>query len=141
VGLNSTLLIEIGGYTMSTRSRPLSPHLQIYRPQLTALLSIIHRSTGVALTAASVGLVWGLVALAAGPEAFMRFTDVANGILGRLVTAAFVFCLVYHWLNGLRHLAWDTGWGLDLKRAYATGWLVVALAPTLTALVLWRLWA
>ncbi len=126
---------------MATRARPLSPHLQVYRPQLTSLLSIIHRATGVALSAAALGLVWGVVALATGQQAFATFTDLANGFIGRLVCAGFVFCLMYHWLNGLRHLAWDTGWGLEIKRAYATGWVVVVLAPTLTALLLWLLWA
>ncbi|MCB1598977.1 MAG: succinate dehydrogenase, cytochrome b556 subunit [Lysobacterales bacterium] len=125
---------------MATRARPLSPHLQIYRPQLTSLLSITHRATGVALSAGSLLLVWGLVALAAGPEAWHEFAQLMSTVVGRLVVAAFVFSLVYHWLNGLRHLAWDTGWGLDLKRAYATGWSLVVLAPLLTALILWRLW-
>jgi succinate dehydrogenase / fumarate reductase cytochrome b subunit len=125
---------------MATRARPLSPHLQIYRPQLTSLLSITHRATGVALSAGSLLLVWGLVALAAGSEAWNQFAQLMNSVVGRLVVAAFVFSLVYHWLNGLRHLAWDTGWGLDLKRAYATGWTLVVLAPVLTAVVLWRMW-
>ncbi len=125
---------------MATRARPLSPHLQIYRPQLTSLLSITHRATGVALSAGSLLLVWGLVALAAGAEAWNQFAQLMNSFVGRLVVAAFVFALVYHWLNGLRHLAWDTGWGLDLKRAYATGWTLVVLAPVLTAIILWRMW-
>lgn len=126
---------------MATRSRPLSPHLQIYRPQLTSLLSIIHRSTGVALCAGAVALVWGIVAVAMGGDHYACFSDFARGIFGRLLTVAFVFCLIYHWLNGLRHLAWDTGWGLEIKRAYQTGWVVVVLAPTLTLLTLWCLWA
>lgn len=125
---------------MATRARPLSPHLQIYRPQLTSLLSITHRATGVALSAGSLLLVWGLVALAAGAEAWSQFAQLMTSVVGRLVVAAFVFALVYHWLNGLRHLAWDTGWGLDLKRAYATGWTLVVLAPVLTAIILWRMW-
>lgn len=128
------------GLKMATRSRPLSPHLQIYRPQLTSLLSIIHRSTGVALCVGAVGLVWGVVAAGLGADAYASFIAFAVSIFGRLLTAAFVFCLVYHWLNGLRHLAWDTGWGLQIKEAYATGWLVVVLAPALTALSLWCLW-
>ncbi len=122
-------------------TRPLSPHLQIYRPQLTSLLSIIHRATGVALCVGSAALVWGIVAVALGPAAYATFSDFAGSMFGRLLTAAFVFCLVYHGLNGLRHLAWDTGWGLEIKRAYQTGWLVVVLAPTLTLLTLWCLWA
>lgn len=128
------------GLKMATRSRPLSPHLQIYRPQLTAVLSIAHRSTGVALCAGAVALVWGIVATALGADAYTCFSNFAASIIGRLLTAAFVFCLVYHWLNGLRHLAWDTGWGLEIKRAYATGWTVVVAAPVLTALSLWCLW-
>lgn len=128
------------GIKMATRPRPLSPHLQIYRPQLTASLSIIHRATGVALAAGSIGLIWGVVAVALGADAYASFSAFAASIFGRLLTAVFVFCLIYHWLNGLRHLAWDTGWGLQIKQAYATGWLVVALAPTLTAVSLWCLW-
>ena len=111
---------------MATRSRPLSPHLQVYRPQLTSVLSITHRATG--------------VALAIGRETFEHFMTCVDGKLGRLLTGAFVFCLIYHLLNGIRHLAWDTGWGLDLKRAYATGWSLVVLAPLLTAVALWCLW-
>lgn len=125
---------------MATHPRPLSPHLQVYKPQLTSLLSIIHRATGVALTAGALGLVWGLLSLALGREEFEYFRACANSMLGKLVTAAFVFCLVYHFLNGIRHLGWDTGWGLDLKRAYATGWLLVVLAPVLTALTLFWIW-
>ncbi len=125
---------------MATRSRPLSPHLQIYRPQLTSLLSIIHRATGVTLCIGAVALVWGIVAVALGAEAYATFSAFASSILGRLLTAAFVFCLIYHGLNGLRHLAWDIGWGLEIKQAYASGWLVVALAPTLTAISLWCIW-
>lgn len=126
---------------MASRARPLSPHLQVYRPQLTSMLSIMHRATGVALCAGALLLVWALVALAAGPETWAQFAGLMTGVIGKLISAGFVFSLVYHWLNGLRHLAWDTGWGLDLKRAYTTGWLLVALAPLLTAFILWRLWA
>ena len=79
---------------MATRARPLSPHLQIYRPQLTSLLSITHRATGVALSAGSLLLVWGLVALAAGPEAWHEFAQLMSTVVGRLVVAAFVFSLV-----------------------------------------------
>lgn len=120
--------------------RPLSPHLQVYKPQLTSILSILHRATGVALCAGVIGLVWGLLSLSIGRVEFEYFRACINGPLGKLATAAFVFCLVYHFLNGIRHLGWDTGWGLDLKRAYATGWTVVAAAPVLTALALYWIW-
>lgn len=126
---------------MATRARPLSPHLQVYRPQLTTTMSILHRATGIGLCAAALVLVCGLLSLAAGPDSWAQFAHLMNGTIGKLVTAAFLLTLVYHWLNGLRHLVWDTGWGLDLKRAYATGWTVAILTPLLTALILWRLWA
>ena len=125
---------------MAQRARPLSPHLQIYRPQLTSMLSFAHRITGVALTVAGLLLTWGLVALASGPEAFAIFHDFTRSIVGRLATAGFVLSMVYHFLNGIRHLGWDSGWGLDLKRTYATGWVVSVLTPLLTALVLWYAW-
>lgn len=125
---------------MPSSARPLSPHLQIYRKQLTSVTSITHRITGLVLCAAAMLLCWGLIALAAGPEAWTGFTAFLASIPGRVISAAAVFVLVYHWLNGLRHLAWDTGWGLDLKRAATTGWLVVALTPLLSALALWCLW-
>lgn len=126
---------------MPSRARPLSPHLQIYRKQLTSVTSIIHRLSGVALTGAALALTWGLIALAAGTQPWAQFVAFLVSGVGRVLIAGSVFVLVYHWLNGMRHLAWDTGWGLDLKRAALTGWTVVALTPVLSALVLWRLWA
>jgi succinate dehydrogenase / fumarate reductase cytochrome b subunit len=125
---------------MPSRARPLSPHLQIYRKQLTSVTSIIHRLTGVVLSGFAVLVTWGLVALASGAPAWNQFAGCLAGPLGRLATAAAVVLLVYHWLNGMRHLAWDTGWGLDLKTAAITGWSVVALTPILSALALWCLW-
>lgn len=125
---------------MPSSARPLSPHLQIYRKQLTSVTSITHRITGLVLCAVALLLCWGLIALAAGPEAWGTFTAFLGSLPGRVVSAAAVVVLVYHWLNGVRHLAWDTGWGLDLKRAAMTGWLVVGLTPLLSAFALWCLW-
>lgn len=125
---------------MSALQRPLSPHLQVYKPQLTAVTSIAHRITGLVLSAGALFLSWGLVALASSREAYEHFLGFASAIPGRILTAAIVLSFAYHLLNGLRHLAWDTGWGLDLKRAYATGYLVLAMSPVLAALTLWLLW-
>lgn len=126
---------------MPSSARPLSPHLQIYRKQLTSVTSITHRLTGLVLCAAALLLSWGLIALAASPDAWASYTGFLASVPGRVISAAAVLVLVYHWLNGLRHLAWDTGWGLDLKRAATTGWLVVGLTPVLSALALWCLWS
>jgi succinate dehydrogenase / fumarate reductase, cytochrome b subunit len=118
------------------RERPLSPHLQVYRWQITMTLSILHRATGVALALGAFGLVWWLVAVAAGGDTYQTFAGLAASIPGRIVLFAFSLCLFYHLLNGLRHLLWDIGWGLEIPRVYATGWSVLALTVVLTS-VLW----
>lgn len=126
---------------MSGNARPLSPHLQVYRPQLTSLTSIMHRLSGLSLCAAALLLVWWLVALAAGEAAYRIFQDCLVSLPGKLAVAFIVLALCYHFFNGIRHLLWDTGWGLDLKRAYATGWAVLGLTPLTAALVLWSVWS
>ena len=120
---------------MSTikRERPLSPHLQVYRPQLTTVLSFIHRATGVVLSIGAFGIVVWLLALAGDANDFARVRDLTASPLGCAVILAFAFALAYHLLNGIRHLAWDAGWGLEIKRTYQTGWAVVVLAFVATA--------
>lgn len=117
---------------MATDNRPLSPHLQVYRPQLTSMLSILHRLTGVALAFGTLLLVWWLIAAATGPEAYDAAQDFIGSILGRLLLLGWTFALFYHLANGIRHLAWDTGRGFELATAYTTGWLVVIAAIVLT---------
>jgi succinate dehydrogenase / fumarate reductase cytochrome b subunit len=114
--------------------RPLSPHLQIYRWQWTMTLSILHRSTGIALTAGSLYLVWWLVAIAAGPEAYATISAFSNSIVGKLMLLGWTFSLFYHLSNGIRHLVWDAGIGLDLKTSYMSACLVIALAVALTVI-------
>ena len=115
-------------------NRPLSPHLQIYRPQLTSVLSILHRITGVALAVGTILLVYWLIAAASGPEAFA----VANGIIGSwiglILLFGWTFALFFHLANGIRHLFWDAGLGFELKTVYASGWTVVVAAAVLTLL-------
>lgn len=119
---------------MTSDPRPLSPHLQVYRWQLTSVLSILHRATGVALTLGAVLLVWWLVAAAEGPDAFGR----AQAFLGSPVGLALLFlwslALYYHLCNGLRHLWWDTGRGLELPAVYAGGWAMLAGTVVLTVI-------
>jgi succinate dehydrogenase / fumarate reductase cytochrome b subunit len=119
---------------MAESNRPLSPHLQIYRPQLTSVLSITHRATGVALTLGLLLLVYWLLALAAGPESYSSARDLLASWIGKMVLFGFSFALFYHLCNGIRHLFWDAGWGFELDSAYASGWAVVAVSAALTVL-------
>ena len=119
-----------------TDPRPLSPHLQIYRPMLTMMLSIIHRITGSALYFGSALLVWWVFAAALGPEAYATFQSVAGSIPGKLVLFGFTWALVHHLIGGLRHLVWDTGRGFDLATVELMARLSVAASVTIT-LVIW----
>lgn len=116
------------------RNRPLSPHLQVYRPQITSVLSITHRMTGIVLSLGAVFLVLWLVAAAAGPEYYELAQHCAGSWLGRLFLFGFSACLFYHLLNGIRHLFWDAGHGFEIATATRTGWAVVIGAVLLTAL-------
>lgn len=113
---------------------PLSPHIQIYRPQLTSVLSITHRVTGVALSAGSVLLVAWLVAAAAGPHAFSGARAFVHSPGGLLLLLLWTFSLFFHLCNGIRHLFWDAGRGFDLRTIYLSGWTVVASTVVLTGL-------
>ena len=126
---------------MATDNRPLSPHLQIYRPQLTSVLSISHRISGIVLSAGLIGVVAWLMAVASGPEAYERFLGLASHSLGKIALVAWTFALFYHLLNGIRHLLWDAGWLLDIKKAYASGYAVVTGAVILTAISAWGVWS
>jgi succinate dehydrogenase / fumarate reductase, cytochrome b subunit len=117
---------------MRQAGRPISPHLQIYKPQLTSVLSISHRITGLALVVGTVLLVWWLLAAAAGPAAYAQAQAFIGSWLGILLLVGWTFALFFHLCNGIRHLVWDTGHGLDLATTYATGWAVVAASGVLT---------
>lgn len=119
---------------MTSAKRPLSPHLQIYRWQITSVLSILHRLTGVFLTLGAAGLVFWLFAAASGGQAFDCVQALLGSWSGKLLILGWTFALFYHLANGVRHLAWDAGLGFDLVSTEATGWLVVIAAFGLTAL-------
>jgi len=121
---------------MSSHDRPLSPHLQVYRPQITSVMSILHRLTGIALAVGTLLLVWWLAAAAAGPDSFATVQGFIGSVLGRILLFGWSWALFYHLCNGIRHLAWDAGWGFDLKTVYRSGWLVVAASAALT-LIAW----
>lgn len=121
---------------MATINRPLSPHLQIYKPQLTSILSITHRGTGIFLTVGAFFLTCWLLALANGPETFVNLqTHISSGY-GQCILYAFVFSLYFHLCNGIRHLFWDAGLGLEIGTSYKSGYAVVAISITLTLLTL-----
>lgn len=119
---------------MNTKNRPLSPHLHIYRPQLTSMLSIMHRLTGIALMGIAVALVSWLVFGAYGAPCYTHFMIWSTHPVARIIGFLGVYAFFYHLLNGIRHLFWDMGWGLDLPTTYQTGWLVVVLSTTVTFL-------
>ena len=117
---------------MTTSQRPLSPHLQVYRPQLTSMMSIAHRASGIVNTAGSLLLVYWLAALAGGPDSFATASALLGSFLGQLVLFGFSVSLFYHLSNGIRHLMWDTGHGFDLPSVYRTGHLVMVSTGVLT---------
>jgi succinate dehydrogenase / fumarate reductase cytochrome b subunit len=119
---------------MTTRDRPLSPHLQIYRWQWTMLLSITHRMTGMALAGGALLLVGWLIAAAAGPETYAWAQVVVGHWVGRLVLLGFTWALFYHLANGIRHLCWDAGKGFELTTGYGSGWLMLLASWALTGL-------
>jgi succinate dehydrogenase / fumarate reductase cytochrome b subunit len=112
-------------------ARPLSPFVTIYRWQVTMAASITHRVTGVALAAGTVLLAWWLIAAASGPESYALFQKAAANPVGWVVLFGFVWSLLFHFLNGIRHLAWDLGYGFAVPTANRTGVLVYALSVLL----------
>ena len=123
---------------MSDRPRPLSPHLQVYRWQMTSVLSILHRGTGLFLVLGSVMIAFWVVALALSHNIFASYQAWLGSLLGKVLLAGWSFSLFFHWANGIRHLLWDAGWGYEIERVYITGWIVVLLSVVLTGL-LWLL--
>lgn len=116
------------------KQRPLSPHLQVYRPQITSVLSIMHRLSGIGLFVALLILVIGLGCLATSEGVFQSFRSYLSGVVGQIIL---FFCLLgfyYHLANGIRHLSWDAGYGFELTTTERTGIIVIVF--TLVATVL-----
>ena len=114
---------------------PVSPHLQIYRLPLAALLSISHRITGVLLAAAAVGFAFLVAAAAFAPALYDGAASLLRSLPGRLFLVGWTFCLALHLCAGIRHLVWDTGAGLGVAAVQRSNWLVLAAAAGLTAAV------
>ena len=121
---------------MARRERPLSPHLQVYRPQITSVLSITHRMTGIALAGGILILTYWLTAATYGADAFATAQAVIGSWVGQVVLWGLLFSLYYHLGNGIRHLMWDAESGFDLPSVRRTGMLVVLFAVVMTAATL-----
>ena len=117
-------------------SRPLSPHLQVYRPQITSVLSILHRITGVALAMGLFIFAWWILAAAAGPEAYDFFRSVMGSPLGLVVLVGWSLAFFYHLCMGVRHLMMDAGWFFSIPAIYKGGYVALAGTVVLTA-VFW----
>lgn len=116
--------------------RPMSPHLQVYRPQITTVLSIMNRMSGIAISVGTLLMVWWLVALAQGPRPFAVVQSFCGGIVGIVLLLGWTLALCYHFFGGLRHLAWDWGVGFDLPSVHRSGWLAVG-ATFATFVAIW----
>ncbi|HSB59804.1 MAG TPA: succinate dehydrogenase, cytochrome b556 subunit [Methyloceanibacter sp.] len=116
--------------------RPLSPHLQIYRPMLTMMMSIAHRISGVGNAIGFLLLTWWLVAISSGPEAYATVNDFFGSLVGHFLLFVFSWGLIHHMLGGIRHLIWDTGRGLDKTSIEIFAWATL-IGSTLLTLAVW----
>jgi succinate dehydrogenase / fumarate reductase cytochrome b subunit len=135
---HSDIVLEID--KKGTKPRPLSPHLQIYKWQLTSLMSIGHRASGIALSLGSILIVTWLVTLASGPELFSIASLVISHWFGQFILFGFSVVLFYHLLNGIRNLSWDIGYGFNLSIVYKTGYAVLFTALFLTIVTWLTVW-
>jgi len=122
---------------MNNNDRPLSPHISIYRWPVTMVTSILHRATGIAMAVGFLVLVGWLFDAASGPEVYDKFLGVMNTTIGCVLLVGWSFAFFYHLANGIRHLVWDTGRGLEKEQATASAWFVIAASIVLTALFWW----
>ncbi len=118
-----------------SQARPMSPHLQIYRWQITTVMSILHRISGVMLAVGAIGLTWWLLALSDGGAHYERTASIVASPFGKLLLFGFSLALVYHLLNGMRHLLWDIGWGFEIPEFYRSGWMVAVLTVVFTVAI------
>lgn len=121
--------------TNLTQKRPLSPHLSIYKPLPTMVMSILHRITGTALYAGTLLVAWWLVAAASGEAYFEWVNGIFGSLPGRLVLFGYSWALAHHMLGGIRHFIWDTGHGLGRETSTRLAWATIAGSVTLTVLI------
>lgn len=119
----------------ATQNRPLSPHLSIYKPIPTMVMSIVHRITGAALYFGTILVAWWLIAAASGPDHFNVANAVFGSIIGRIVLLGYTWALLHHMIGGMRHLIWDTGRGLDKDLTTKMAKVTLAVSLALTILI------
>jgi succinate dehydrogenase / fumarate reductase, cytochrome b subunit len=117
------------------KARPMSPHLQVYRPIINMVMSILHRITGAALYFGSLILAWWLVAAASGPAYFDYVSGLIGSWPGRIILFGYTWALINHALGGIRHFIWDTGRGYDLETIDKMSWWSLFASIALTALI------
>ncbi len=120
--------------TSNQRARPLSPHLQVYRPQITSVLSITHRLTGVVNVGGLVILALWLITAAMGGEAFAAMQWLLGSFVGILALIVWSWTVYYHLCNGVRHLVWDAGYGFEVDAVTRSGLTVLGVSLALTLL-------
>lgn len=120
---------------MANDSRPLSPHLQVYRWQVTMFLSILHRATGFGLAVGAVMVTWWLMSAVLGETQFNIFHTFTQSCLGKLMLMGWLWSFCFHFMNGVRHLIWDTGRGFTIKQASNSAWFVLAASVIATAAI------
>ena len=116
--------------------RPLSPHLSIYKPMLTMMMSIVHRITGAGLYFGTLLVAWWLIAAASSPNAYASIGSFMSSFFGRLILFGYTWALAHHMLGGMRHLIWDTGRGFQIWQINALSWLTI-IGSIALALVIW----
>lgn len=117
-------------------NRPLSPHLQVYRPQFTSVLSILHRAAGVCMTVSAILVVWWFLAAATGPDYFETVDGVLTSFIGNLILLGSLVAFWYHFCNGVRHLYWDIGCGFEIGVAQKTAYAVIGGTVVLTLITI-----
>jgi succinate dehydrogenase / fumarate reductase cytochrome b subunit len=122
---------------MTNHDRPLSPHLSIYRWPVTMASSILHRATGMAMAAGFIVYVGWLFDAASGPEIYAQFVGAMDTTIGCVLLVGWSYAFFYHLSNGIRHLVWDTGRGLEKEQATASAWFVIVTSIMLTAVFWW----
>ena len=121
--------------TRAPVQRPISPHLSIYKPMLTMMMSIAHRITGACLYFGTLLLVWWLVAASSGPNAYTKVQWFMGTFIGRLILFGYTWALIHHMFGGIRHFIWDTGRGLDKVSIEIFAWATIIGSTVLTVLV------
>ena len=125
-------MAELEARARAGASRPLSPHLQIYKPMLTMMMSIAHRITGAALYFGMLLFAWWLIAAAAGANTYAGFETFMGSLIGRLILFGYTWALLHHLLGGIRHLIWDVGYGFEAneREALSLGTIVASVVLT-----------